>query len=322
MIDSIRKFIEGILGVPAEEDLDKGSFVDNEFTAQKDIKSRSDDSLNTSQQEKDNTDFYEDAGDLPVAVVVNQPTQTRSIFTSNVAFENMLSYYPPYEDAVQVISPRFLWCLDNGHGRLQAGKRSPVWEDGKQLEEWRYTRQIVKKIIQRLEIIGIQFFNVVPEEDVGSFLPERVDRADSKQSDLGLKKIYVSIHGNAAGVPEASGVECWHFLGSSEGKKLASVFQKHIFQSLKNSEYDHTWEDRGIRTLSPASRNFFVLRETSMPAVLTENGFYTHRDECQLMMNPDVQQIIADAHVAAILEIEQNGFEDIAFYEKSIVIHP
>ncbi len=322
MIDFIRKFVEGILGMPSEEDLDKGSFVENEFKIVQQPNTRSvfqPDAPNE-KQEKDE-DVIEDAGDLPLEVVISNPVKTRSIFTSSVALETLLSFYPPYGESVQVMSPKFLWCLDNGHGSLQAGKRSPVWEDGSQLEEWEFNRQIVQKIIQRLEITGVQFFNVVPEEDVGSFLPERVERANSKISDLGLPKIFVSVHGNAASAPEASGLECWYYLDSSSGRKIASIFQKHIYQTLSSIEHDHEWVDRGIRTISPHGRSFYVLKSSEMPAVLTENGFYTNPKECKLMMNEDVQQKIADAHVAAILEIEQNGYEDAEIYEKSTTIH-
>lgn len=328
MIDSIRKFIEGILGMPPEEDLDKGSFVENEFKIVEQPNKRSgfqSDALNEKQKKGEDViegeDIIEDAGDLPLEVVISNPVQTRSIFTSSVALETLLSFYPPYGESVQVMSPRFLWCLDNGHGSLQAGKRSPVWDDGTQLEEWKFNRQIVQKIIQRLELTGVQFFNIVPEEDVGSFLPERVERANSKTSDLGLPKIFLSVHGNAAAAPEASGLECWYYLESRSAKKLASIFQKHIYQTLSSIDHTHEWIDRGIRTISPEGRNFYVLRNTGMPAVLTENGFYTNREECRLMMDEDVQQKIADAHVAAILEIEQNGYEDAEIYQKSITIH-
>ena len=44
-----------------------------------------------------------------------------------------------------------------------------------------------------------------------------------------------------------------------------------------------------------------------MPAVLTENGFYNNKEECKLLLQDDIRQKIADAHVAAILEIEKNG---------------
>ncbi|HFA48178.1 MAG TPA: hypothetical protein ENJ95_04080, partial [Bacteroidetes bacterium] len=62
--------------------------------------------------------------------------------------------------------PRYLWCLDNGHGKLQAGKRSPVWqEDGKNVQffEYEFNRDIVKRIIKELKKKGVKYFDVVPD---------------------------------------------------------------------------------------------------------------------------------------------------------------
>ena len=44
-----------------------------------------------------------------------------------------------------------------------------------------------------------------------------------------------------------------------------------------------------------------------MTAILTENGFYNNQDQCLKLLKDSVRQKIADAHVAAILEIEENG---------------
>ena len=44
-----------------------------------------------------------------------------------------------------------------------------------------------------------------------------------------------------------------------------------------------------------------------MPAILTENGFFNNEKQVYELMKPAIRQKIANAHVAAILEIEQNG---------------
>ncbi|RMG31732.1 MAG: N-acetylmuramoyl-L-alanine amidase [Bacteroidetes bacterium] len=266
---------------------------------------------------------FEDAADLPpdlsILEVTPDETHTRSVGTRSVArsvggdgFEDLEGHSGAIDlETVTIIAPKFLWCLDNGHGRLQAGKRSPVWADGTQLEEWKFNREIVQRIIKRLDKLGIQYFNVVPEDDVDSFLAERVARANGKDSPLGLPKLYLSIHANAS-VPEAKGVETWYYASSDTSKRLASAFQRHLMQALGQETYH--WKDRGIRTFVPAEKNFYVLRKTSMPAVLTENGFYTNEEECRQLLDPRVQDLIADAHVAAMVEIEMHGHEDIEIY--------
>ena len=201
--------------------------------------------------------------------------------------------------------PRFLWCLDNGHGSKTAGKRSPVFDDGEtQFLEYRFNRDIVARIIKKLEAEGIRFFNVVPEVDTDNFLQGRVNRANNEPSDL--PKIFVSVHANAGPASSSKhwttdsirGIETWFFHGSKKGQRLAAVFQRHLidFTGFKN---------RHLK--SRPEKQFFVLRKTRMPAVLTENGFYNNRFEALDLMKEEVRQQIADAHVAAIVEIEENG---------------
>jgi N-acetylmuramoyl-L-alanine amidase len=113
------------------------------------------------------------------------------------------------------------------------------------------------------------------------------------------------VHANAGPVPDdtrdwsmASGAETWYYHTSVPGRKLAAVFQKHICEKTG-------FRNRGIK--SQATKQFFVLQKTLMPAILTENGFYNNKTEVLFLMSEEGRQKIADAHVAAILEIEQNG---------------
>lgn len=44
--------------------------------------------------------------------------------------------------------------IDNGHGRATAGKRSPVWPDGKQLFEYEFNRDIARRMHEALTARG------------------------------------------------------------------------------------------------------------------------------------------------------------------------
>ncbi|MCC6726493.1 MAG: N-acetylmuramoyl-L-alanine amidase [Saprospiraceae bacterium] len=200
---------------------------------------------------------------------------------------------------------RFLWCLDNGHGKLQPGKRSPLFDDGKtRFMEYEFNRDVVERIMKGLDKHGVKYYDVVPDfNEVGSFLKERVDRANKKKSDL--TKIYVSVHSNAGPAAEnewigdnVKGIETWYAENSTRGKKLAAVFQKHLI--LKTG-----MKNRNLK--STAITSLYVLEKTTMPALLTENGFYNNKLEVKELMKDSVRQKIAEAHVEAILEIEKNG---------------
>lgn len=199
---------------------------------------------------------------------------------------------------------RYMWCIDNGHGALTAGKRSPVLPDGTQLLEYQFNRDITARIFAELDRIGVAYYNILPEVQVGNFLVERVERANRLSSSL--PKLFVSIHGNAGPAPtpqdftddSVRGIETWFYHGSTRGRNLAAVFQRHLIEQTG-------MPNRHLR--SKVSGQFYVLRATRMPAILTENGFYNNRFDLQLMLTDAFRQAVANAHVAAILEVEQNG---------------
>ncbi|TAK48284.1 MAG: N-acetylmuramoyl-L-alanine amidase [Saprospiraceae bacterium] len=212
---------------------------------------------------------------------------------------------PEAAEPKPVHKARYLWCLDNGHGKMQPGKRSPVFDDGKtQFFEYEFNRDVVERIIKALKNKGVKYYDVVPDYlEVGSFLPERVKRANDKKSDL--PKMYVSVHSNAGPVPDGtwandsiSGIETWFAQGSKKGEKMAAIFQRHLIAGTG-------WKNRNLK--STAITKLYVLVKTSMPAILTENGFYNNKKQVKELMKDEVRQKIADAHVAAILEIEKNG---------------
>lgn len=201
-------------------------------------------------------------------------------------------------------TPRYLWILDNGHGKKTKGKRSPKWNDGKQVLEYELNRGIVKKIIKSLEAKGVQYHNLVPEENVGNILKTRVARANALKVESDLPPVYISIHSNAG--PEdqpgnwssAEGIETWYYRTSLDGRKIAKIFQKHLISKTG-------WDNRGVRT----GMAFYILKYTSMPAILTENGFFNNKIEGRKLLEEESRQLIADAHVNAIMEIEKYGFK-------------
>lgn len=201
---------------------------------------------------------------------------------------------------------RYMWCIDNGHGALTSGKRSPVLPDGRQLLEYEFNRDVSARIFSQLDEIGVAYFNVLPEVQVGNYLTERVDRANRLSTSL--PKIFVSIHANAGPAPSLQdftddrtrGIETWHYHGSSKGRQVAAVFQRHLIEQTG-------FVNRHLR--SKVTGQFYVLRATRMPAILTESGFYNNRFDLEIMLTDAFRQQVADAHVAAIMEIEENGIE-------------
>ena len=75
--------------------------------------------------------------------------------------------------------------IDNGHGRATAGKRSPVWPDGKQLFEYEFNRDIARRMHEALTARGTDSVPVVPEiDDIP--LAERTRRVNEIAAQVGL----------------------------------------------------------------------------------------------------------------------------------------
>jgi len=188
---------------------------------------------------------------------------------------------------------KFLWILDNGHGADTPGKRSPMLMDGRQFRECFFNREVVTRMISMLKNMGLRALKLVPEhEDIP--LSIRVARANKlNQTNI---CVLVAVHSNAYGdgrhftVPR--GIGTYYYESSEAGKRIAEVFQENLIQITG-------WRDRGVRR-----GNFKILRDTAMPTIATETGFYTNREQCEYLLDPAWRERIAEAHVEAICEIE------------------
>lgn len=254
----------------------------------------------------------QDASELP-STVVEETLPPVLTDRDELVVDPELGEFEAREEVPHV--QKYTWCIDRGHGEGTAGKRSPKLPDGRQLIEYEFNRDVTQKIIQKLDAIGVSYFEVVPETSDIS-LSVRVSRTNNAPS--ALPKLFVSLHVNAnssgAWDPlNVRGLETWFYGSSTNGKRLASAFQRHL-------RIRTNFNDRGIKYHDPTYKSFYVLRKTSMPAVLTENGFYTSQTEVLQLLDPAVREEIAQAHVDAILDVERNGVEGIAIYNKIVRI--
>ena len=203
---------------------------------------------------------------------------------------------------------KYHWILDAGHSGLNPetgeyqtkGKRSPVFPSsskfaGEVLYEGVRNRQVVKCLAELLFENYIDY-SIVSEDWRESSLSDRVAKANKIAEDKD-NCIFISVHHNAYGKGwnSAHGISTYHYPKSKKGYKLASVFQKQIVEEMD-------WRSRGVK-----NANFYVLKYTSMPAVLTENGFMTNLKEAEVLMSDEGSYKVSLAHFEAIQEIEERG---------------
>jgi len=189
---------------------------------------------------------------------------------------------------------KYHYIIDNGHGRNTLGKRSKVWDNGKQLFEFKFNRLVASFLIMLLKESNIDYTELVPElKDVS--LRKRTKRANTLSKKLDKPSIFISIHGNWFEDPNVSGIETFCYPGSGDGYSIAKKFQSLLINETG-------WKDRGVKTAK-----YWVLRKTKMPAILTENGFFSNYKECMEMLEASWQKRLAYAHYRAIKDIEENG---------------
>ena len=188
--------------------------------------------------------------------------------------------------------------IDNGHGILTKGKRSP---DGKLLE-YAYTREIARQVVTELKNKGYDAELLVPEEEDIS-LNERVCRANEHCQIHGKSNILlVSIHVNAAGNGtqwmNATGWSCYTCKGQTQSDKLADCLYQAAIKNFPGkrirtdySDNDPDWEE-----------NFYLLRKTLCVAVLSENFFMDSHSDLKYLQSRAGMQAIMDTHVEGIIE--------------------
>lgn len=189
---------------------------------------------------------------------------------------------------------KYHWIIDNGHGYNTKGKRSPFWPNGSQLFEWEFNRILSHQLVDLLAKNKIEHTLLVPEkEDIP--LEERSERADNIEGNTAL----ISIHGNAARSRKAQGMEVYTSPGQTKADPMASILLQELSQLGWAMRYDYWTDDDPDK-----EAKFHMLMKTKMPAMLSENGFYTNFVECSKMLNPSHQRKIVKAHFQAIKKIE------------------
>lgn len=185
--------------------------------------------------------------------------------------------------------------IDNGHGIDTAGKRSP---DGS-LREYKYAREIAERIVSELKKRGFDAERIVTEENDIS-LSERCRRVNSICDRVGTKNvILVSIHCNASGTGKGTGWEIHTSPGKTKADDLAQVFW-----DMANRMFGGTWKIRGDWSDGDGDweNNFYILKKTSCPAVLTENFFMDNETDCKFLLSPEGKAQIIQLHVDSILK--------------------
>ena len=184
----------------------------------------------------------------------------------------------------QVPQGRIVVAIDPGHGGRDPGA---VGIGG--LQE----KQVIFPISQQVAaILREQGVDVVMtrNSDIELDLDPRVQIAERADADL-----FVSIHANAINLsrPDVNGLETYYY--SNAGARFARTVHDVVLQTM------------GMRDRRVRQARFYVLRRTSMPAILIEVGFVTGAEDIHNLRDPEWRSRMADAIARGILTHIQRG---------------
>ncbi|MGC7871637.1 N-acetylmuramoyl-L-alanine amidase family protein [Desulfosporosinus sp. SYSU MS00001] len=176
--------------------------------------------------------------------------------------------------------------LDPGHGGYDPGAISSqgVYEKSINL-------QIAQKVKEMLSPSGIEVF-LTREEDI-DYVPAGVKgKITKKQIDLNRRiamasqakaDVFVSLHVNATPQGQNSGAETFYHYKSKSGKELAELIQQELIKIPAMNR----------RIAKPG--DFYVINNTSMPAVIVEVGYLSSSKEQKKLQQSWYQEQLSRA---------------------------
>ena len=199
----------------------------------------------------------------------------------------------PQNGADTEVRNMFKIALGAGHGLNTAGKRCLKALDQKETREW----WLNDRICDRVELMLRDYENC-------ELL--RLDDSDDGREDIALAAragaanrwgadFYLSVHHNA-------GIN-----GGSGGGIIAYTHPKSSKASVewRNALYDSLIKHTGLkgnRSNPMATGDYYILRETNMPAVLLELGFMDSKTDVPIILTDEYAKQCAEAIVEVIVK--------------------
>jgi len=182
--------------------------------------------------------------------------------------------------------------IDAGHGGWDPGKKGTKGEDEKDIN-----LRVAEKLQKYLEQSGATVFVTRLEDEA---------LGQKKQGDMKERKlianesggdILISIHQNAFPQTAPKGAQVFYHNRSEEGKILAACIQA----SLKTSV------DGENKRESKENKSYYILRTTTIPAVIVECGFLSNPTEEQKLNEEGYQESVAWAIYKGIVDYFSQG---------------
>lgn len=182
-------------------------------------------------------------------------------------------------------------AIDAGHGMGTAGKRCLKSIDPNQTREWWLNDRIadcLQELLAEYDCQVIRVDDTTGIKDVA--LSTRVKIANNAKAD-----VYISIHHNA-GINGGSGGGTVVYYYSGVAARLTQA------KALYNAIVSRTGL-AGNRSEKVKKYGFYVVKHTSMPAFLIENGFMDSRADTPIILTPEHAEKTAQGILAFLVDM-------------------
>lgn len=172
--------------------------------------------------------------------------------------------------------------LDCGHGGTDSGAV------GNGLLEKNLTLEIAQGIANELKFYDGIEVKMSRTTDKTVSLRQRTDEANTWGADY-----FLSIHINSSESTAANGYEDFVYNGNISAKTVA-------FQNVMNDEIFNSIKSHGVSNRGKNKANFHVLRESHMPAILTENLFIRNAADADRLKDRQFKTDLIKGHVTGL----------------------
>lgn len=196
----------------------------------------------------------------------------------------------------------FTICIDAGHYKKTTGRRCPKVLDVHETREWELNRRVADALQELLKSYGCATVRADdPTGNVLKSLAERVSAAEKAKADC-----YISIHHNA-------GVKC----GKGGGTVVYTApgcSEKSL--SFRDAAYHAVVKQTGLdgnRATPLATASYYVLTNTTMPAILIECGFMDSSTDVPIILGEDFAGKVAMGlleAIKAVFGLSKKGTQD------------
>lgn len=174
------------------------------------------------------------------------------------------------------VSRKIVW-IDAGHGAFDPGKVAGS------VEEKDINLAIALKLQAFLETGGATVFMTRLDDEALSSTKQGDMHSRRVMANASQADIFVSIHQNSFPQGSVHGAQVFYFNTSDNSRKLAEHIQQQIKEFVGTNQ----------RLQARPNRDYYVLRQTVMPAVIVECGFLTNYEDRRKLTQEDYQERIA-----------------------------